>query len=104
MSSSMRWRRALTGRSTEERDIGSSFQDEGNSMLKPRLCLAQDSMENTLPCQQQQSREAGSCMGAFRPAGVDGYCSLMGQWRKLFGCRRFSGACVLCALVRRLIG
>ena len=33
MSSSMRWRRALTGRSTEERDIGSSFHGEGKFSL-----------------------------------------------------------------------
>jgi type I restriction enzyme M protein len=32
------------------------------------------------------------------------YCSLMGQGRKLFGVSTLSGACVLCALVRRLMG
>jgi hypothetical protein len=61
----MRRRSALTGRSTDETDIGSSFHDEGNSMLKPPPRHAQDSMENALPCPQWQSREAGSCMGAL---------------------------------------
>jgi hypothetical protein len=60
----MRWRRALTGRSTDETVIGSSFHDEGNSMLKPRPRSAQDSTKNALSCPQWQSREAGSCLGA----------------------------------------
>jgi hypothetical protein len=64
LSSSMRRRSALTGHSTDETDIGSSFHDEGNSMLKASPCLAQDSMENALPCPQWQSREAGSRLGA----------------------------------------
>src|ERR1700692_4024644 len=42
----MRWRSALTGRSIDETDIGSSFQDEGNSMLARQPCSAQDFMEN----------------------------------------------------------
>jgi len=38
-------------------------------MLKPRPRPAQDSMKYALPCPQWQSREAGSCLGAIRPAG-----------------------------------
>jgi hypothetical protein len=44
----MRWRSALTGRSIVETGIGSSFQDEGNSMLERQLSAVQDFMENTL--------------------------------------------------------
>jgi hypothetical protein len=44
-------------------------------MLKPRLCLAQDSMENALPCPQQQSREAGSCLGPEQPIRSDSRAS-----------------------------
>ena len=35
-------------------------------MLKAPPGLAQDLMENALPCQLWQSREAGSCLGGNR--------------------------------------
>jgi hypothetical protein len=41
---------------------------------------------------------------AHRPAGIDEYRSLMGQGRRLFGVSTLSGACVLCVLVRHLMG
>ncbi len=37
-------------------------------MLKAPPGLAQDLMENALPCRLWQSREAGSCMGVYRRA------------------------------------
>ena len=36
-------------------------------------------MENALPCQLWQSREAGSCMGAFAMAQDRAECPLPGQ-------------------------
>ena len=41
---------------------------------------------------------------AKRPAGIDGYCSLMGQGGSCFRMSTLSGACVLCVLVRHLMG
>jgi hypothetical protein len=82
----MRRRSALTGRSTDETDIGSSFHDEGNSMLKALPRLAQDSRENALPCPQWQSREAGSCLGALLTESEDnflasGHAVSTARWR-----------------------
>src|SRR5271166_4713311 len=64
MSSSMRCRSALTGRSTDETGIGCSSHDEGNSMLERQLRPVQDFIETAPRHPQHQSREAGSCMGA----------------------------------------
>jgi hypothetical protein len=64
MSSSMRCRSALTGRSTDETGIGCSSHGEGNSMLERQLRPAQDFIENAPHHPQHQSCEAGSCMGA----------------------------------------
>jgi len=38
------------------------------------------------PDSLKKGHQVGS---AFKMTGVDGFCSLMGQGRKLFGCRRF---------------
>jgi hypothetical protein len=48
------------------------------------------------------SARAAIC--AQQTAGVDGYCSLMGQGGSCFRMSTLSGACVLCVLVRHLMG
>jgi hypothetical protein len=79
MSSSMRCRSALTGRSTDETGIGCSSHDEGNSMLERQLCPAQGFIEYPLPHPQRQSREAGSCLGAKLSAPHCAECPVPGS-------------------------
>jgi hypothetical protein len=55
-------------------------------MLKAPPRLAQDLMENALPCQLGQSREAGSCSGANRPkANANSGRKGTGCFRALYG-------------------
>jgi hypothetical protein len=67
-------RSARTGRSIGETDIGSSFQDEGNSMLARQPRSAQDFMENALisalyqHSSQSLLRSRGSALAGFGAA------------------------------------
>src|SRR5271165_4418301 len=75
MSSSMRWRSAVTGRSVVETGIASSSQDEGNSMLERQPRSVQDVMEHgRLP-----AAEGNGSLSFWTSIEVQG----LGPWRGL---------------------
>src|SRR6202049_146652 len=77
----MRWRSALTGRSIVETGIGSSSQDEGNSMLERQPRSVQDGIKNApMPtAETSSSKKAGTESAVLLSVKVQG----LGPWRGL---------------------
>jgi hypothetical protein len=82
-------------------------------MLKAPPRLAQDLMENALPCQLGQSREAGSCMGALRSTpqlcerpllriGISPWTTSLGRrWRRSGVCGTIRSGCAILSILGR---